>query len=121
MKIELEKSSHSLVVERYADNVIIINGQMHSLPVVISLEQLLSIPVPPSVAELSINSLQAIMQMAPEVILIGSGQSAVFLPVTLIDEINRQGIGIECMTSPAACRTFSILSSESRSVVAIIY
>lgn len=62
--------------------------------------------------------LEPLLALEPEVVLIGSGGQQVFPPAAVMAACLRRGIGIEVMTNAAAARTFSVLASESRQVVA---
>lgn len=57
---------------------------------------------------------------APEVILIGTGTKQQFLPIETTRPLLSAGIGIEIMTTPAAARTYNILMSEGRRVMAAL-
>ncbi len=62
--------------------------------------------------------LDALLALEPEVVLIGGGGPQAFPPAAVMAICLRRGIGIEVMTNAAAARTFSVLASESRRVVA---
>lgn len=63
-------------------------------------------------------SLQPIFDLKPEVVLIGTGRNQVFLPLDVQKLFFQQGVGFEVMKTDAACRTFNVLASEGRAVVA---
>ena len=65
-------------------------------------------------------SLQSIFDLQPELVLIGTGSTQVFLPPAVQVLFFQRGIGFEVMTTDAACRTFNILVSEGREVVAAL-
>ena len=69
---------------------------------------------------LAINHLQPVLQLEPELVLLGTGQKQQFPQTQLLASFYNQGIGVEIMDSPAACRTFNILAGEGRKVVAAI-
>ena len=54
----------------------------------------------------------------PEVIIIGTGEKIVIPQPALYKTAIDAGIGVEFMDSGAACRTYNILLSEDRSVIA---
>jgi uncharacterized protein len=62
--------------------------------------------------------LQSLLELKPEVILIGSGQSLVFPPAETLRPLVESGLGYEVMDTGAACRTYNILMAEGRRVVA---
>lgn len=57
---------------------------------------------------------------APEVILIGTGLKQYFLPPAATRSLLALGIGVEFMSTQAAARTYNILMSEGRRVVAAL-
>ena len=54
----------------------------------------------------------------PELILFGSGQRLRFPPAPWLRTLIERGVGVETMDTAAACRTFNVLASEGRKVVA---
>ncbi|MDI9239241.1 MTH938/NDUFAF3 family protein [Lysobacter sp. LF1] len=62
--------------------------------------------------------LDAVLALAPEVVLLGSGATQAFPPAAVVAACLRQGVGLETMTNAAAARTFNVLASEGRRVVA---
>jgi uncharacterized protein len=58
--------------------------------------------------------------LQPEVVLIGTGQRQVFPAPAFGAQFLRAGIGFEVMDTGAACRTFNVLVSEQRLVVALL-
>jgi uncharacterized protein len=54
------------------------------------------------------------------VVLMGTGTRQQFPPVERMMEFYRRGIGAEVMSTAAACRTFNVLVSEQRLVVAAL-
>jgi uncharacterized protein len=55
-----------------------------------------------------------------EVLLIGTGSVQVMLPISTTAALQRHGIGVEVMSTQAAARTYNILMSEGRRVVAAL-
>jgi len=55
-----------------------------------------------------------------EVVLIGTGTRQVMLAHSLTAPLQRLGIGVEAMSTQAAARTYNILMSEGRRVVAAL-
>lgn len=55
-----------------------------------------------------------------EIVLIGTGSRQSLLPQSIIAPLLRLGIGVEAMSTQAAARTYNILMSEGRRVVAAL-
>jgi uncharacterized protein len=60
------------------------------------------------------------LALKPEVLLLGTGAVQHFPHPRLYRALTNAGIGVECMDTPAACRTYNILVEEDRKVVAAI-
>jgi len=56
----------------------------------------------------------------PEVILVGTGTRQIMLPHHVLAPLLKIGLGVECMTTQAASRTFNILMAEGRQVIAAL-
>ena len=70
-----------------------------------------------SIEGLSSAHMQALLDMQPEVVLIGTGLQQQFPTPQAFAFFSQHGIGLEVMTNAAACRTFNILAAEDRHVV----
>ena len=74
---------------------------------------------PPAVlADLDEGSVRQIISHGPEVVLLGTGARQQFPPPELLRPFVESGLGLEVMDTAAACRTFNVLASENREVVA---
>jgi uncharacterized protein len=59
-----------------------------------------------------------LMEMAAtvDVLFVGTGAEIAHIPADLRAALEAEGIGVEIMASPAACRTYNVLLSEGRRV-----
>jgi uncharacterized protein len=73
-----------------------------------------------NIDELTEDHLRAIIDAAPEMIVVGTGWKTAFPPRELVFALARRGIGFETMDTPAACRTFNILINEGRRAAAAL-
>ncbi len=62
----------------------------------------------------------ALLALQPELVIFGSGTRLRFVSPTLYRSLIERRIGIETMDTAAACRTYNVLASEGRSVVAAL-
>ncbi len=53
--------------------------------------------------------------------MLGTGSRQLFLSPEQMRAFPPRRFGIECMTTPAACRTFGVLAAEGRRVIAILF
>lgn len=51
-----------------------------------------------------------------DVLFIGTGAEVAHIPSALRDALEGQGLGVEVMNSPSACRTYNVLLSEGRRI-----
>lgn len=56
----------------------------------------------------------------PEILLLGTGPRMGLLPAALRRGLKEQGVVVDVMDSPAACRTYNILLAEGRRVAAAL-
>jgi uncharacterized protein len=61
---------------------------------------------------------EVLLQGKPELVLIGTGETQSFLSPALMALFYTRGIGVEVMTTAAAVRTYTVLTSEDRKVSA---
>ena len=73
---------------------------------------------PRSIADLQPEDLAPVLDLSPSVFLLGSGASLVFPPAAVMAACLTRGIGMEVMDNAAAARTFNVLATEGRKVVA---
>ena len=73
-----------------------------------------------TIADLTGELFEAVSKASPEVVLIGTGVRQHFLHPVLLAPLTQARIGVECMSSDAACRTYNVLRSEGRRVLALI-
>ena len=69
---------------------------------------------------LSAEHFEAIAALDPEVVLLGTGRVQRFPHPRLTTALSSRRIGIEAMDTGAACRTYNILMSEGRKVLAAL-
>lgn len=58
--------------------------------------------------------------LRPEVLLVGTGTRQRMLDHRIIAPLLKAGVGVECMTTEAAARTYNILMAEGRQVIAAL-
>jgi uncharacterized protein len=61
-----------------------------------------------------------LLRLRPELVVFGSGARLRFPPTALLRSLIDARIGIETMDTAAACRTYNVLASERRAVVAAL-
>ena len=107
-------------ISAYSPDGIVVNNQNYRQSLVLS-AQTINSPWPVrSISELDETSLQIVLDMNPEVVLLGTGERQQFPEARIFALLGQAGIGLEVMNNGALCRTFNILVAEDRAVVAAI-
>jgi uncharacterized protein len=73
-----------------------------------------------SFEELSAAHFSRIAELAPELVIFGSGTRLRFPPPAFLRDLMSRRIGVETMDTLAACRTYNILAGEGRHVIAAL-
>ena len=69
---------------------------------------------------LTIEDLAPALELAPTILLLGTGTDRFLPDVELMAALAQRRVGLEIMSTPAACRTFNVLLQEGRRVVAAL-
>ncbi|MCG6117390.1 MAG: MTH938/NDUFAF3 family protein [Aquimonas sp.] len=72
------------------------------------------------IAEIDPNLVQQILALAPELVLLGTGERQQLAPPALLASFLQHGVGLEAMDNAAAARTYNLLAFEGRRVAAIL-
>lgn len=75
---------------------------------------------PDSFFELEQSHFQLLLELEPEVVVVGTGERLQFPAPYLVEPLVRHQVGVEFMDTAAACRTYNILVGEGRRVVAAL-
>tara|TARA_B100001013_G_scaffold331305_1_gene246789 strand:- start:399 stop:767 length:369 start_codon:yes stop_codon:yes gene_type:complete len=73
-----------------------------------------------NVKKLTLDDFKNIITITPDIIILGTGKNLIFPPRELIFQMAKLDIGLEVMSTQAACRTFNLLISEYREPIAIL-
>jgi uncharacterized protein len=120
MDLIQEKPGEHHYIHSFSNAGIRVVDQLCSEAFIISARRLiLDWPVN-SAEEITAIHLDPILELEPELVLIGTGARQVFLSPELLMPFYQQAIGVEIMSTQAACRTFNVLVSEGRKVVAAL-
>jgi uncharacterized protein len=69
---------------------------------------------------LSLADLEPALALAPTIVLLGTGHARGLPDTALMAALAQRSVGLEIMTTAAACRTFNVLLQEQRQVVAAL-
>src|SRR5438046_1980368 len=89
--------------------------------VIVSAEQIVEGWVTAAPTALTIEDLAPALAFAPTILLLGTGTDRFLPDVELMAALAEQRVGLEIMSTPAACRTFNVLLQEQRRVVVALF
>ena len=118
MDLTLHKPEDHLYVRSVSETGFHIGDAVYRGPVIVSAEEVITDWAVGSIAGLSEADLEPGFRLAPVIVLLGTGPEQQFIEPALTVCFFRRGIGVEAMTTEAACRTFNVLMSERRNAVA---
>lgn len=116
MKLHTTPTQQYQTVTGYDDKGVEINAAHYGYSLIVLPEEA---PVAWPVArfeDLTIEHFAQIDAISPDVVIVGTGARQRFAHPTLFSMLTKRRIGIECMDSQAACRTYNILMAEGRKV-----
>jgi uncharacterized protein len=119
MKIDLDTfADDHYRIDAYQDGIITVNGVAHTSSLIISPGKVIADWPPLLFTDLATQHIGQIIQLNPEIIILGTGQQLYFPAPELIAQIFEHDIGFEVMDTGAACRCYNLLVSEKRNVAA---
>ncbi|QBQ54864.1 Mth938-like domain-containing protein [Nitrosococcus wardiae] len=93
--------------QKVSQSVVVLPGQLQKWP-------------PASFSELEKSHFQSLLELKPEVVVVGTGERLRFPASYLVEPLLRHQVGVEFMDTAAACRTYNILVGEGRRVIAAL-
>jgi len=120
MKLSIDYNTSRYTINSYEAGLIVVNNQSYEKSLLISAESLHLQWNPGHIDELTKDHIDSILELKPEIILLGTGTELKFPGQQLMIHALTQGVGIEVMDTGAACRTYNVLSAEDRNVVAAL-
>jgi uncharacterized protein len=120
MKFALQGPTSANLVQACSPTEIRVGERLIRASVILTATDMVLDWPPRSVRELAPEHLQQALELAPEVILLGTGSRQDFPDAQVLAPVHRAGVGIEVMDTRAACRTFNVLVQEGRKVAAAL-
>ena len=118
--LTLDDNSALYQIRAYQPGGITVNDKTISSSIIITPTKLIESWAPQTISELTAESLAIIMEIRPDILLIGTGAVISIVPPEIYGSLINQGIGVEWMDTSAACRTYNALSAENRNVAAAL-
>ena len=116
MKLHASTTKQYQTVTGYDDSGVEINAERFDFSLIVMPE---TPPRPwpaPTFDALTADHFAQIEADEPDVVILGTGARQRFVHPRLVAGLSARRIGVECMDSQAACRTYNILMGEGRKV-----
>ena len=104
-------------VQSYSETAIVIDKQEFNLPLILTPKKVILDELPLEFNDFYPEKVASLLIMNPELILIGTGTSH---SATDNNQV-KTTIGIDVMTTGAACRIFNVMIEENRNALAALY
>jgi len=120
MKFALDTGSATYRISSYDSGQVTINTETVTHSVIVMPERLIRDWPPQRFEELETRHADALVELQPEIVLLGTGARLRFPAPQFMAALQGHGIGIEVMDTGAACRTYNVLMAEGRNVAAAL-
>jgi uncharacterized protein len=118
VKFAEEDPTEGYFITAYDETSIQVNGKNFVSSLIIAPDAINMDWAPTSIDTLQCEHFSGIIEFKPELVLLGTGPKQTFPAIETYAELIKLGIGLDVMDTGAACRTYNILMSEGRRVIA---
>jgi uncharacterized protein len=116
MKLHASTTRQYQTVTGYDDSGVEINAERFAYSLIVMPETPPRVWDVPNFDALTAEHFEQIEADRPDVVILGTGERQRFVHPRLIASLSARHIGVECMDSKAACRTYNVLMGEGRKV-----
>ena len=120
MKFALDPLEHGYTINSYEPGWIQINEQKYYQSLLLMPDRLIPDWFATSADQITAEHLLELAGYEPQVLLLGTGAQHELLHPRIFAPLMELGIGYEVMATGAACRTYNVLLSEDRKVLAAL-
>lgn len=120
MKLHTDPINASNTITACTDNQVAINGLAYRRSLLLLPDRIDTSWGPDGIAGLTQTHVDVIAGTPGDIILLGTGRRQHFPPPALLHTIYASGRSVDVMDTPAACRTYNLLMTEGRLVIAAL-
>ncbi len=120
MKMSQDGAPGTYRILGYREGSVQINDAHYTESLLLMPDRLIPNWGPSGLSVLDHSHLEAIRALDPEVVLLGTGKQQQFPEREYLLALIQAGVGVEVMDTASACRTYNVLMSEGRRVVAAL-
>ncbi len=118
MQLSQESADFRYVLRGVTPEGVLVNQQVVSASFLLAPDRLVEGWRPPSVDVLEPADMDPVLALQPALVVLGTGPRQRFPSPAVMAALLVKGIGLEVMDNAAAARTFNVLATEGRRVVA---
>jgi uncharacterized protein len=118
LELNLERPRDYLFVRRADAHTVVIVERPFSASIILTRDKVIDDWGVSDVTAMTPDQVEPIVALKPDVVLLGTGARQRFPSQAVLAAFLRRGVGVEVMDNAAAARTWDILASEGRNVVA---
>lgn len=120
MKLQPDRADGFNLIQAHQPGEFIVNGQAWQESILVPSTGAVQRWAPTAVTELLAEHAELIAAQSPELVILGTGARLRFASPAVLQPLMKRRIGVETMDTAAACRTYNVLVSEGRRVVAAL-
>jgi uncharacterized protein len=118
VELNLERPRDYLFVRRADAHTVVIVDRSFSASIILARDKVIDDWSVSDVGAMTPEQVEPIVALEPDVVLLGTGARQRFPSQAVLAAFLQRGVGAEVMDNAAAARTWDILASEGRNVVA---
>jgi len=118
VELNLERPRDYLFVRRADAHAVVIVDRPFTASIILARDKVIDDWGIADVAAMTPKDAEPILALQPDVVLLGTGARQQFPSQEVLAAFLQRGVGVEVMDNAAAARTWDILASEGRNVVA---
>lgn len=120
MSLTQDIDDSNYIITGYQPGCVLINHESYSQSLIICPDKLVTPWEVTHIDQLNKTTLTEVFDLKPEVVLLGTGEQLLLPNPKILALFSDYKIGLETMSTNAACRTYGILTSEGRRTAAAI-
>jgi len=120
VKLHLAGAAGNNLFTGHGEQYVAVNNQRYERSVIVTADALHQPWDIKRFEELTVEHFRFLLTLEPEIVILGTGAQQRFPRPELLRELIAARVGVEVMDTAAACRTYNILMSEGRKVIAAV-
>jgi uncharacterized protein len=117
LKFTLESNAAVNLIVAYGNGEVVLRERTLLGSVIVTPTEVIENWSVSTIDELDMQTLEPVLALAPDLIVLGTGDRLRFPRHSVRSQVTARGIGFEIMDTAAACRTYNVLVLEGRKVV----